>query len=95
MTGDLGYHSSALENHLKEQAINEALADSDPSNAAYRRIVADVYGEVGLSQLKLGRLAEALENFRHKLGIFEAAKASDPTDVEAIRDVVNSLTEDR
>jgi eukaryotic-like serine/threonine-protein kinase len=93
ITGDAGYHAAALENHMKELEINEALAASDPSNAGYRRIVADVYGEVGLSQLRLGRTAEALENFHHKLAIFESVKASDPTNIEAIRDLVNSLIE--
>ncbi|MFM9903949.1 MAG: protein kinase domain-containing protein [Pyrinomonadaceae bacterium] len=92
-TGDTQNHLAALENHSKELEINEALAASDPSNAAYRRIVADVYGEVGLSQLRLGRTAEGLTNFRRKLTIFESIKASDPTNVEAIRDVVNSLVE--
>ncbi|MEQ1604772.1 MAG: protein kinase [Pyrinomonadaceae bacterium] len=93
MTGDLENHLAALENHRKEFAINEGLAAFDPSNAAFRRIVADAYGEVGLSQLKLGRTAEALENFRHRLAIFESVKASDATNIEAIRDVVNSLLE--
>jgi len=93
MTGDLENHLAALENHHKEREINESLAASDPSNAAYRRIVADVYGEIGLSELRLGRTAAAAENFRHKLAIFESVKASDPTNVEAVRDVVNSLTE--
>lgn len=93
MTGDREYYASALENHEYERAINEALAASDPSNAAYRRIVADAYGEIGLSLLKLGRPAEALTHLRNRLGIFESVKASDPTNIEAIRDVVNSLTE--
>ena len=93
MTGDSSHHLAALENHLKELEIYEALAASDPSNAAYRRIVADAYGEVGLSELRLGRTAAALEKYRHKLEIFESVKASDPSNVEAIRDVVNSLTE--
>ncbi len=93
MTGDKENYLAALENHRKELEINEALAASDPSNAAYRRIVADVYGEVGLSELKLDRTAEALEKFRHKLAIFESVQASDPTNIEAIRDVVNALTE--
>ena len=93
MTGKAEEHMAALENHQKELEINEALAASDPSNAAYRRIVADVYGEVGLSQLRLGRTAEALEHFRHKLAIFESIKASDPTNIEAIRDLINALIE--
>jgi len=93
MTGNSEYHLAALENHGKELEINESLAASDPSNAAYRRIVADVYGEIGLSELRLGRTDSALKNFRHKLAIFESVKASDPTNVEAVRDVVNSLTE--
>ncbi len=93
MTGVTENYLTALENHLKEFEINEALAASDPSNAAYRRIVADAYGEVGLSQLKLGKAVEALENFRHKLAIFESVMASDPTNVEAVRDVVGSLGE--
>ncbi len=67
MTGDIENHKAALENHLKELEINESLAASDPSNAAYRRIVADVRGE--------------------------SVKASDPTNVEAIRDVINCLPE--
>ena len=93
MTGDAQNYLAALENHNKELEINEALAATDPSNAAYRRIVADVYGEVGLSQLRLGRTAEALDNFRRKLAIFESVKASDPTNVEAVRDVVNAQAE--
>ncbi len=93
MTGDVENYRAALENHRKELEINEALAASDPSNAAYRRIVADVYGEVGLSQLKLGRPAEALENLRHRLAIFESIRTSDPTNVEARRDVANSMAD--
>lgn len=93
MTGDLKNHKSALDNHLKELEINEALAASDPSNAAYRRIVADVRGEVGLSQLKLGNAAAALDNYMRRLEIFESIKASDPTNVEAIRDIINCLSE--
>lgn len=93
MTGDIENHKLALENHRKELEINEALAASDPSNAAYRRIVADVRGEVGLSQLKLGNAAAAVENYRRRLEIFESVKASDPTNVEAIRDVINCLPE--
>lgn len=93
LTGNIEHYRSALENHLKEFEINKALAASEPSNAAYRRIVADAYGEVGLSQLKLGNTAEALSNFRHKLVIFETVKTSDPTNVEAIRDVVNALVD--
>lgn len=46
-----------------------------------------------MSELRLGRTAAALEKYRHKLEIFESVKASDPSNVEAIRDVVNSLTE--
>jgi non-specific serine/threonine protein kinase/serine/threonine-protein kinase len=92
-TGNAENYVAALENHTRELEINEGLAASDPSNAAYRRIVADVYGEIGLSQLKLGKTVEALENFRRKLSIFESVKASDPTNVEAIRDVVNALPE--
>lgn len=93
MTGNIENHKFALENHLKELEINEALAASDPSNAAYRRIVADARGEIGLSQLKLGNAAAALDNYRRRLEIFESAKASDPTNVEAIRDVINCLPE--
>lgn len=93
MTGDIENHKAALENHLKELEINESLAASDPSNAAYRRIVADVRGEIGLSQLKLGDAVAALENYRRRLEIFESVNASDPTNVEAIRDVINCLPE--
>lgn len=92
-TGEREYYLSALENHKKELEINEALAASDRSNAAYRRIVADVYGELGLSQLRLGRTQEALDNFRRKLAIFESVMASDPTNIEAMRDLVNALPE--
>lgn len=91
MTGETENYRSALENHLKELEINEALAASDQSNAAYRRIVADVQGEVALSQVRLGRTAEALDNYRQMLATFESVKASDPTNVEAVRDVVNAL----
>lgn len=93
MTGDIENHKAALENHLNELEINESLAASDPSNAAFRRIVADVRGEVGLSQLKLGNAEAARDNYRRRLEIFESVMASDPTNVEAIRDVVNCLAE--
>lgn len=93
MTGDAQNYRQALENHRKELEINEALAASDPSNASYRRIVADVYGEVGLSQMKLGETDEAIENLRHRLAIFESIGTSDPTNIEARRDVANSLFE--
>jgi eukaryotic-like serine/threonine-protein kinase len=93
MTGDRENYRAALNNHRKEFRINEALAASDPTNGAYRRILADVYGELGNSQLKLHELAEALENFRHKLAIFESIRTSDPTNVEARRDVASSYHE--
>lgn len=90
LTGDTENYRAALENHLRELEINEAMVVSDPTNAAYRRTVADVYGEVGLSQLKLGRTTEALENFRRKLNIFESIRITDPTNVEARRDVATA-----
>lgn len=93
LTGDIGHYRTALENHLKEFEINQALAASDPSNAAYRRIVADAYGEVGLSQLKLGNTAEGLLNYRRRLAIFESVRASDPSNVEAARDLINTLVD--
>jgi tetratricopeptide (TPR) repeat protein len=93
LTGDAENYQRALENHIKELEINEALVASDPTNEAYRRIRADAYGEAGLSQLKLGLAAEALANFRKKLAIFESIEASDPTNVEARRDVANARRE--
>lgn len=90
LTGDPENYRAALENHRTELRINKALAASDPANGTYRRILADVYGEVGFAQLKLEQTTEALENFRSKLAIFDSIRASDPTNVEAQRDVANS-----
>ncbi len=87
LTGDPENYRAALENHRAELKINEALAASDPANQAYRRILADVYAEIGHCELKLSRPAEALEDFRHTLSIFESVEVSDPTNVEARRDV--------
>jgi tetratricopeptide (TPR) repeat protein len=93
LTGDAANYRAALDNHREELKINEALVASDPGNGRYRRILADVYGEVGLSQLKLGNTAEALENFRRKVAIFESMRASDPTNVEAQLDVALAYRE--
>lgn len=90
LTGDPKNYAAALENYRAELKINEALAASDPGNGTYRRILADVYGEVGHAQLNLKRTTEALENFRRALTIFAAIRASDPTNVEAQRDVANA-----
>jgi tetratricopeptide (TPR) repeat protein len=93
LSGEKEDYQSALDHHRTELEIAEQLVASEPTNEVYRRIRADAYGEVGLSQLKLGQWAEALANSQKKLAVFEEIEAADRTNVEARRDVANARHE--
>jgi tetratricopeptide (TPR) repeat protein/tRNA A-37 threonylcarbamoyl transferase component Bud32 len=93
VTGERGDYEHALENHRTEFEIAEGVAAADPASPIFRRLRADAFGEIGLSQLKLGLFAEALGNFQKKLAIFEAIEAADHTNVEARRDLANTRHE--
>ena len=83
LTGDPHDYRLAVESHLKELEINQALSASDPTNPSYRDLAGVAHMDVGNSQMKLGQAAPALEHFRQYLSVAQSLAAADPSNAEA------------
>ena len=71
--------------------IRQALAEVDPTNAAARRDLARIYGDIGQVLAATGDQAGAVENFRASLTIFTALFAADTTNVYLCADLSQTL----
>lgn len=81
-TGEAENYRLALENHLKELEVCQALSASDPKNPALLKLLGDAYADVGTSRLKVGDADGALECFYKRLSSAEALAATDPANIE-------------
>jgi eukaryotic-like serine/threonine-protein kinase len=81
-TGEAEDYRLALENHLKELEVCQALSASDPKNPALLKLLGDAYADVGTSRLKVGDADGALESFDKRLSSAEALAATDPANIE-------------
>jgi non-specific serine/threonine protein kinase/serine/threonine-protein kinase len=89
-TGDVSYYRHALENQLKGDAINRALAAAQPERAI-RREFADGLSNVGRSRWKCcGDLTGAMRDYHQALEWFQIIAAADQQNLEARIDIANA-----
>ncbi len=93
MENALGNRSTALDHYERGQALVQALAARDPSNAEWQRDLSVSYDRVGDISAARGDRDGALIAYKDGLGIRKALAARDPSNAEWQRDL--SVSYDR
>lgn len=78
----------ALPHRRRALELSQLLAQTDPSDHEYRRLVADTTTDLGRLMTALGDTAGALGLYRRAAAAFEALAAADPANAEARLDLV-------
>jgi serine/threonine protein kinase len=87
LTHERAYFQQALESRQSAVAILEQIVAAAPTNALYRRALADQYMTRGDTQIQNDQLAEGLNGYRRALTIFQALSSIDSANAEALRDL--------
>ena len=80
-----------MESYHRALEIRQALAEIDPTNAAARRDLARIYGDIGQVLAATEDQIGAVENLRASLTIFAALFAADATNVYLRADLSQTL----
>jgi tetratricopeptide (TPR) repeat protein len=86
---NLGHTAEALLSYSKAMALAESLAAHEPQNLKYRRLLADLHFNTGVTQEHAGAHTEALESHQRGVAIIEPLAAQPDAAQEDLAQLMN------